>query len=520
MAARRGRRDCLAWACLALLAPPAGSKVLEGHLTPRSWRRSKDGDMVVLGRFGFECVDNRCSRRAMPYAARASKPTGRFRLQLAARGEDVVGLHVALFDSKGHPASPGLAPPQEGARLPWRALYRSRALRCGDKLAQAVAAVDVGAAQDVDVTHRLVLNTEPSFMYLAAVHCGPKPPRAFLYYRTALRNPGVRWSGEFSYEDQGLLQLHAAFLVVSLILLLRAALSLARLAAVGLSHPPLSALAALLAALSASRALQVAYYADYAAHGVGPQGALVAAEALWTLADLGVMVLFLLLAQGWRLTDDLPPLRDQALVGAAALVYAACYCTIASVDFLLRDPHEEVHPLASTGALFLAIIRVMLFLLCALFFADLQRREASRDRAAYLTAALAICALWFLQMPLACLAALCTPRWDRERIATAVTGLLTTAALALFLHTLHPARAKRALRLTAPAWELEGLTEGRGAAGGPEDVEARGRGAGGASAAHGVGSESGLPEEGASAAPRPSERGDSVAARHGDEGML
>lgn len=71
------------------------------------------------------------------------------------------------------------------------------------------------------------------------------------------------------------------------------------------------------------------------------------------------MVLFLMIAQGWRLTDDVPSRRDQLMVGGAVLVYCACYAIIYTVDYALRDPASEVYVLLTTGALFLALIRIM-----------------------------------------------------------------------------------------------------------------------------------------------------------------
>lgn len=96
-------------------------------------------------------------------------------------------------------------------------------------------------------------------------------------------------------------------------------------------------------------------------HGVRFRHAVFArrAEILYTLSDLVIMVLFLMIAQGWRLTDEVPSKRDQMLIGGAVLVYCVCYTIIYTVDYALRDPASEVYVLLTTGAFFLALIRCM-----------------------------------------------------------------------------------------------------------------------------------------------------------------
>lgn len=199
---------------------------------------------------------------------------------------------------------------------------------------------------------------------------------------------------------------------------------------------------------------------------------------LYTASDLAIMVLFLVIAQGWRLTDDVPPRRDQVLIGIAIVVYVVCYTIIYSVDYSMRDPAAEVYVLLSTGAFFLAVIRIMcvpgprlarvarrssppsprrLFLLCALFFVDTYRREPSVHKLAFFRRTLVCCALWFLQMPVNGLIAMFTSQWVRHRVATAVMGVTTTSILGYMLFCFQPERAKDYFTITAAEVELEGL---------------------------------------------------------------
>jgi len=178
---------------------------------------------------------------------------------------------------------------------------------------------------------------------------------------------------------------------------------------------------------------------------------------LYTGADLIIMVLFLLIAQGWRLTDDVPPPKDQLLIGVAVLVYVVCYTIIYCVDYALRDPAAEVYVLLTPGAFFLVVIRVMLLLLCGLFFADTYRREPSLQKLTFFRRAIISCALWFLQMPMTCILAMCISRWVRHRAATVVMGTVQTAVLAYLVHCFQPERAKDYFTITVAASELEGL---------------------------------------------------------------
>jgi hypothetical protein len=223
------------------------------------------------------------------------------------------------------------------------------------------------------------------------------------------------------------------------------------------------------------------------------------------------MVLFLLIAQGWRLTEEVAPKKDQLLVGGAVLVYCVCYTIIYTVDYALRDPASEVYVLLTTGAFFLVLIRLMyaarrtareraaparetaaprraappppaltprpcaipralvllgaarrLFALCVLFFYDTTRREPAVEKQAFFRKAIAACAAWFLQLPIACFIALCANKWVRHHVATTWLTLINTATLAFLLWCFMPARARSYFTISATGAELDRLTVGDG----------------------------------------------------------
>lgn len=223
--------------------------------------------MVVLGRFGFECVDGVCDGSTMSLAERRRAETGSFRMDIAVQGSPL-GTHIALFSSRGTVDRPS-----------WKELYNSaRFTDCGSKLRSSIASVNMSATPRIDQWHDQVLDTEPSFMYLVAVHCEQHYPvfQGFqgLSYRVEFLNPGGWWGRHFSYEDQGMLQMHILFCICTLGLALQATSTLLQLMSAQLSHPPLVALTLPMWGVALSHFLAAIFYADYASHGFGPEMAL------------------------------------------------------------------------------------------------------------------------------------------------------------------------------------------------------------------------------------------------------
>jgi hypothetical protein len=301
-------------------------------------------------------------------------------------------------------------------------------LSCAEKRRQAIFTLPLSAderpaegasasiADTVNFYHALRLSHRPLFVHVVALNCNPDYGGALsMYYRVTLQNPGGWWASHFSYNDQGMLQTHLFWLFALVVLATYAVRLVLDLHNARLSHPPMAVLAGALCLFALSQLLDLVFYADYASHGLGPEGALVLCarcadpvahaalpaarraqpcspslavatpsaracvplslarpwrartrpvlcsrgEVVFMASDLSIMVLFLMIAQGWRLTEDAIPSKDQLLVGGAVLVYCGCYSIIYAVDYAMRDPASEVYVLLSTGAFFLALIRCM-----------------------------------------------------------------------------------------------------------------------------------------------------------------
>lgn len=238
------------------------AKVLEGHVTGSARLHSRDHDLVVLGSFGYQRGSGKLDDAGF--------------LEIEAHGQaGVHGQAVALFSSEWTHLD--VSPPRT---LPlWTAVYRNPHMSCQQKLNASIfhLPVDGGARRELDVLHffsEVPLGPAPRFVHLVALNCAP-PGQLAMYYRVTLQNPPGWWSSQFSYEDQGVLQIHLVLLAWAVGLGVLAGLTVLRLRAAQLSHPPLLVLTAAIWVSALSRLLHVVFFSEYALHGHGPEGALV-----------------------------------------------------------------------------------------------------------------------------------------------------------------------------------------------------------------------------------------------------
>lgn len=270
----------LALVLVVAVLPGGDAKVLEGHVTGTARLHSADPNLVVLGSFGYECVSGTCGVR-VPDASSHLYAKGM--LHIEAHGDPFIqGQEIAMFSSDAWVNG------TDDVKAPWTSVYKNTRLSCAEKRRQAIFTLPLtaeaslaegsasGQADTVNFYHALRLSHRPLFVHVVALNCDPDYGGALsMYYHVTLQNPGGWWASHFSYNDQGMLQTHLFWLLALLAMATYAVRLVLDLHAAQLSHPPMAVLAAMLCLFAFSQLLNLIFYADYASHGLGPEGALV-----------------------------------------------------------------------------------------------------------------------------------------------------------------------------------------------------------------------------------------------------
>ncbi len=331
----------------------------------------------------------------------------------------------------------------------WFGVWGNDSLSCVEKRAAAAkntqnrsldANVTYGATRTVGLDDQHAAH----FWYFALSNCNfnatrnASQPRWGVQYRMVALNPG---DDQFSADEDGLLGLNAAFVVFyagSLLLVAHAVFALRQLNMLSLAVKLVAGIVLLhtLATLSA-----VIHYGDYASNGVGLKGFLVLDELLDTVAQSTMLILLLLLAQGWCVTSA--TVRDPTASRCAAVLVVLVYVVLFFWRVLGESRESTLCYYESVPGAFALVLR-MLF--CGYFLLSLRltwREETNpKTRNFYLTFG-GLFFLWFVVLVFIVLIAAATPPVYRARTVETMYTLQNWVATTVLVLLFHPLVANR-----------------------------------------------------------------------------
>lgn len=183
------------------------------------------------------------------------------------------------------------------------------------------------------------------------------------------------------------------------------------------------------------------HYSSFASNGVGLNGFLVVADLLDTVAQAVMMVVLILLAQGWCVTSA--TVRDPMASRCVAVIVALIYTTLFFWRVLGESRESTLYYYESVPGVLALIIRMFF---CAYFGLSLRitwREETNpKTRNFYLIFG-GLYFLWFIVLVFIVLIAAATPPVYRERTVETMYTLQNWIASAVLVLLFHPFIANR-----------------------------------------------------------------------------
>lgn len=183
------------------------------------------------------------------------------------------------------------------------------------------------------------------------------------------------------------------------------------------------------------------HYSSYSDNGIGLPGFLVVADLLDTFAQAVMMVVLILIAQGWCVTSA--TVRDPMASRCVAVVIALIYTTLFFWRVLGEARESTLYYYESVPGVLALVIRMFF---CAYFVLSLRitwREETNpKTRNFYLVFA-GLYFLWFVVLVFIVLIAAATPPVYRERTVETMYTLQNWIASAVLVILFHPLVANR-----------------------------------------------------------------------------
>ena len=225
----------------------------------------------------------------------------------------------------------------------WFDAYKQNPQTCEERAALAWTNSSIAKGTFYGEAGRVILSEvsqdEPSYWFLALGRCGTwvsgvydgdscmgaraqqdMPNGVFMYYELVLLNPGGYWRRHFSYDEQGLFEMHIVFcLLFTCVAVWFAALLLARWQSSTL-FSILSLLALCCGGNFVRHTIVLGHYSAMASSGTGVPGALVAGDLCEYATTVATMTTLLVISKGWMITRGSLKRRTKLLQGLTTLV--------------------------------------------------------------------------------------------------------------------------------------------------------------------------------------------------------
>jgi hypothetical protein len=322
----------------------------------------------------------------------------------------------------------------------WDTVYDNDTMSCMEKqlrvIPGAIFPIPEGEASGWVPTSE---HNRPRYFHVAVADCSSTNGiNIGAFQITYLQDP-LTWDRQFSYDEQGLLQLHVVYFIFYCLLMAAHVYGTLEFIRKDAYHPILRILTAAIALELLSDFCMMIHYAVYKNDGLGVSGL----NALGTLFNMGaeLMLIFMLIliSKGWAITSNYLPDRNPILIAIGVLFIS--YMILFIWDKAGRDPASTLYFYESVPGIFLLIFRVLAFgwlgwsLRTTLTLETLP--EKRRFYAAYGIASTA----WFLLLPLFVIIITGVPAWYRFKTIEALASTLNFVAVATFAFLLWPSRA-------------------------------------------------------------------------------
>jgi hypothetical protein len=330
----------------------------------------------------------------------------------------------------------------ENSSIPgsWYRVY-GRNLSCNQKVNMTIpnGVIDISRGSSTASGHINTWDiTRPHFWFLAVADCVGNNGIQLTYSLLFLSSGGP-WYQQFSFDEQGLLQLYIFFFLFYVVLCAFHSWGVFQFIKRDAYHPILRLLTSALALELFSNMFLLIHYGVYKDNGVGVVGLKGIGELLNMGAELVLMFMLILVAKGWAITTNYLTDRNLLLLLMGMLLLA--YLALFIWDNSGRDSASTLYFYESVPGIFVLILRSLTWLWFAWCLKKTLALETLPEKRTFYIFFGIACTLWFLLLPLFVIIATAMEAWYREKVITSMTSSLNALALVAFTYLLWPTRA-------------------------------------------------------------------------------
>ena len=178
------------------------------------------------------------------------------------------------------------------------------------------------------------------------------------------------------------------------------------------------------------------------------------------VSQIFFMMLLLVLAQGWAITNQTLEFQKQLLSVLAAVLV----CSVVTFFWQLFgvDPATDVFEYETAPGIILLAIRMAVFGAFLFFLLRTYRQEDKSDKKMFYLMFGTAYSLWFLALPLIVAIAAASEMWYREKLTTAAYVVVNSVAYSLLQFTFWPTRAAKYFEISSPALVAAAATSSGG----------------------------------------------------------
>ncbi len=268
-------------------------------------------------------------------------------------------------------------------------------------------------------------------------------------YNAKFVNQGPQWKKEFGVNEQGLNILFGLFFLLYLGLCCSHVLTIREYRQRGSYHPLIQLLSITLFSQLLYLSLLCCHTLVFTFDGIGVKVFKLAGEVCALVSRLSLLLLLMLLAQGWGTVNISIQNRDglQILLG----MFLLCYGLLLFWDISFRDPASTLYMYESYPGLLVLLLDVFatLWFAKAMYTLAKKREIISSSKAAFLNRVGVCYMAYLISIPVTVTIACFLSPWVREVTVTSINTLVTLLAHGGLMFLLWPWRAELYFKLEA-----------------------------------------------------------------------
>jgi len=306
---------------------------------------------------------------------------------------------------------------------------------------------------DVLMSRGIEEHVRPRFWYVVLANCAGSGYGGIVdvtYKLHTFQAEMTSWNEEFGVNETGINTTYLIFFFIYLVMVLTHSVGVQRLSREngGAVHNIVKLFTASLWTQFFCIFFYIIHYGVYGDNGVGVPGANQFATFLEAIARISLILVLILLAQGWTISAE--AIQHRMAIAAAIFLLFIFYLALIIWNFAARDPITTLYMYDSAAGALIVTVLFVVWIWFVVTIANTYRKEDHPAKKNLYGWLLVLYSLWLLSLPLFVLIGVGLEPWVREKTVTSINILATTGAYGVLAYLLWPTRAEIYFKIKTP----------------------------------------------------------------------